>query len=37
VFVALKEQLTPGEAEEDVMAQLPKDPKEDWPAAQAEM
>jgi uncharacterized protein (DUF2267 family) len=34
VFAALKEQLTPGEAE-DVMAQLPKDLKEAWAEAQA--
>lgn len=36
VFAALKEQLTPGEAE-DVMAQLPKDLKEVWAEAQAEV
>jgi uncharacterized protein (DUF2267 family) len=36
VFAALKEQLTPGEAE-DVMAQLPKDLKEDWTEAQGEV
>jgi uncharacterized protein (DUF2267 family) len=36
VFAALKEQLTPGEAE-DVMAQLPKDLKEDWAEAQVEV
>ncbi len=34
VFAALKEQLTPGEAE-DVFAQLPKDLKELWAEAQA--
>jgi uncharacterized protein (DUF2267 family) len=34
VFAALKEQLSPGEAE-DVMAQLPKDLKEVWAEAQA--
>lgn len=34
VFAALKEALTPGEAE-DVMAQLPKDLKEAWAEAQA--
>jgi uncharacterized protein (DUF2267 family) len=33
VFAALKEALTPGEAE-DVMAQLPKDLKEAWAEAQ---
>ena len=36
VFAALKEQLTPGEAQ-DVMAQLPKDLKEDWVEALAEV
>jgi uncharacterized protein (DUF2267 family) len=36
VFAALKEQLTPGEAE-DVMAQLPRDLKEDWAEPQAEV
>jgi uncharacterized protein (DUF2267 family) len=36
VFAALKEQLTPGEAE-DVLAQLPKDLKEVWAEAQAEV
>jgi Ala-tRNA(Pro) deacylase len=35
VFAALKEQLSPGEAE-DVFAQLPKDLKEIWAEAQAE-
>jgi hypothetical protein len=35
VFAALKEQLSPGEAE-DVFAQLPKDLKELWAEAQAE-
>jgi uncharacterized protein (DUF2267 family) len=35
VFAALKEQLSPGEAE-DVLAQLPKDLKEVWTEAQAE-
>jgi uncharacterized protein (DUF2267 family) len=35
VFAALKEQLSPGEAE-DVFAQLPKDLKEVWAEAQAE-
>jgi uncharacterized protein (DUF2267 family) len=35
VFAALKEQLSPGEAE-DVLAQLPKDLKEVWVEAQAE-
>jgi uncharacterized protein (DUF2267 family) len=35
VFAALKEQLSPGEAE-DVLAQLPKDLKEMWAEAQAE-
>jgi uncharacterized protein (DUF2267 family) len=34
VFAALKEQLSPGEAE-DVLAQLPKDLKEVWAEAQA--
>ena len=34
VFAALKEALTPGEAE-DVLAQLPKDLKEVWAEAQA--
>jgi uncharacterized protein (DUF2267 family) len=34
VFGALKEQLSPGEAE-DVLAQLPKDLKEVWAEAQA--
>ncbi len=34
VFAALKEQLSPGEAE-DVLAQLPKDLKELWAEAQA--
>ena len=34
VFAALKEQLTPGEAE-DVMAQLPKELKEAWAEALA--
>jgi uncharacterized protein (DUF2267 family) len=34
VFAALKEQLSPGEAE-DVFAQLPKDLKEVWAEAQA--
>jgi uncharacterized protein (DUF2267 family) len=33
VFAALKEQLSPGEAE-DVLAQLPKDLKEVWAEAQ---
>ena len=36
VFAALKECLTPGEAE-DVFAQLPKDLKELWAEAQAEV
>jgi uncharacterized protein (DUF2267 family) len=36
VFAALKEQVSPGEAE-DVMAQLPKDLKELWAEAQAEV
>ena len=36
VFAALKEQITPGEAE-DVMAQLPKDLKEFWAEAQTEV
>ena len=36
VFAALKEQLSPGEAE-DVMAQLPKDLKEVWAEAQAQI
>lgn len=36
VFAALKEQLSPGEAE-DVYAQLPKDLKEVWAEAQAEV
>lgn len=36
VFAALKEQLSPGEAE-DVLAQLPKDLKEVWAEAQAEV
>jgi uncharacterized protein (DUF2267 family) len=36
VFAALKEQLSPGEAR-DVMAQLPKDLKELWDEAQAEV
>jgi uncharacterized protein (DUF2267 family) len=35
VFAALKEQLSPGEAE-DVLAQLPKGLKEVWAEAQAE-
>jgi uncharacterized protein (DUF2267 family) len=35
VFAALKEQLSPGEAE-DVYAQLPKDLKELWAEAQVE-
>ncbi|HLC42246.1 MAG TPA: DUF2267 domain-containing protein [Methylomirabilota bacterium] len=35
VFAALKEQLSPGEAE-DVLAQLPKDLKEVWLEAQAQ-
>jgi uncharacterized protein (DUF2267 family) len=35
VFAALKEQLSPGEAE-DVLSQLPKDLKEVWAEAQAE-
>ena len=35
VFAALKEQISPGEAQ-DVMAQLPKDLKELWDEAQAE-
>jgi uncharacterized protein (DUF2267 family) len=35
VFAALKEQLSPGEAE-DVFAQLPKDLKELWAEAQPE-
>jgi uncharacterized protein (DUF2267 family) len=35
VFAALKEQLSPGEAE-DVLAQLPKDLKEVWMEARAE-
>jgi len=34
VFAALKEALTPGEAQ-DVMSQLPKDLKEEWVEAQA--
>ena len=34
VFGALKEQLSPGEAD-DILAQLPKDLKEVWTAAQA--
>lgn len=34
VFAALKEQLSPGEAE-DVLSQLPKDLKEVWAEAQA--
>lgn len=34
VFAALKDQLSPGEAE-DVLAQLPKDLKEVWAEAQA--
>lgn len=34
VFAALKEQISPGEAE-DVFAQLPKDLKEVWAEAQA--
>ena len=36
VFAALKEQISPGEAR-DVMAQLPKDLKEIWDEAQAEV
>ena len=36
VFAALKEHLAPGEAE-DVFAQLPKDLKELWAEAQAEV
>jgi uncharacterized protein (DUF2267 family) len=36
VFAALKEQVSPGEAE-DIMAQLPKDLKELWAEAQAEI
>jgi uncharacterized protein (DUF2267 family) len=36
VFAALKEQLSPGEAE-DVLAQLPKDLKEVWAEAQAQV
>ncbi len=36
VFAALKEQLSPGEAE-DVFAQLPKDLKEVWAEAQAQV
>jgi uncharacterized protein (DUF2267 family) len=36
VFAALKEQISPGEAQ-DVMAQLPKDLKELWDEAQAEV
>jgi uncharacterized protein (DUF2267 family) len=36
VFAALKEHLTPGEAE-DVFAQLPKDLKELWAEAQVEI
>ena len=36
VFAALKEQLSPGEAE-DVFAQLPKDLKEVWAEALAEV
>ncbi|MBI1845773.1 MAG: DUF2267 domain-containing protein [Candidatus Rokubacteria bacterium] len=36
VFAALKEQVSPGEAA-DVMAQLPKDLKELWAEAQAEV
>jgi len=36
VFAALKEQLSPGEAE-DVLAQLPKDLKEVWAEAQAQI
>ena len=36
VFAAIKEQISPGEAE-DVMAQLPKDLKELWAEAQAEV
>jgi uncharacterized protein (DUF2267 family) len=36
VLAALKEQITPGEAE-DVMAQLPKDLKEIWTEAQTEI
>jgi uncharacterized protein (DUF2267 family) len=35
VFAALKEQLSPGEAE-DVLAQLPKDLKEVWAEAQVQ-
>jgi uncharacterized protein (DUF2267 family) len=35
VFAALKEQLSPGEAE-DVYAQLPKNLKELWAEAQVE-
>lgn len=36
VFAAIKEQISPGEAE-DVMAQLPKDVKELWAEAEAEV
>jgi uncharacterized protein (DUF2267 family) len=36
VFAALKEQVSPGEAR-DVMAQLPRDLKELWDEAQAEV
>jgi uncharacterized protein (DUF2267 family) len=36
VFAALKEQLSPGEAE-DVLAQLPKDLKEIWAEAQVQV
>jgi uncharacterized protein (DUF2267 family) len=36
VFAALKEQISPGEAR-DVMAQLPRDLKELWDEAQAEV
>jgi uncharacterized protein (DUF2267 family) len=36
VFAALKEQLSPGEAE-DVLAQLPKDLKEIWTEAQVQV
>lgn len=36
VFAALKEQVSPGEAQ-DVMAQLPRDLKELWDEAQAEV
>lgn len=36
VFAALKEQISPGEAQ-DVMAQLPKDLKELWDEAQADV